>query len=451
VVGPPQASPKRGLLPVADTATVKQFVRSYAQYAALLGALGHEVNEAKVLARVARGLRDRRRLAGLLAAYRAGNLNGELLDAGIQAQMDGLCEGLAEMIRQGATHLAAEGIAEDKGGLAGFLSSLPTDQRDALADLVVLDGHRGMVRPRHISVEEFQDLLKRFAGDQTVARKKLIAYIRAEFLKRGIDMSCETIQERFRPAPAVRTMPYCVKQVFRGLSDEFRTGLVPIQQLVGDQKPDDWLEGARRRLGFRSHSAMHKAIAQATGISYDGIHKALSGKKKAQRVQVQIKECLDRWLAQAEHGETVDAPDEHRGVPVEKMSALLPVLEERFRTKEDIYRAISDRTGVRTASIRRYFQDDGQLKFAPPAVFRVAEQLSREVPELAAAPVAAPKHCRRRRPASTEDVAEKAKSAFKRWQHDRENLELERDFKDMRRALIAQLQERRHRTSASRT
>jgi hypothetical protein len=433
---------------MASTVPAKQFVRSYIEYAELLEALGYEVVAENVLRRVAGSCRDKDCLSRLLDAHRRGSLNGEHIEAGILSRMNELRESLRRVIGSEAGRLAGHSGGNPSGrsmDLIDLISGLDPDKRDELADMVLLnEEHRDAVARRTISVAEFHALLREFANDQTIARKKLIEHIRREFLKRGIDMSCETIEERFRPSPHVRTMPYCIKRIFKGLNGQFRTGLVPLEHLVGHEDADEWLKRAQRQLKFRSQSAMHRAIAEQTGLSYDSIHKALSGKRKAQRIQAQIKECLHDWLRRAEQGEDLGAADGHRGVPVEKMCALLPDLQAIFRTKENIYRAISERTGIRTASIRRYFQNDGKLKSAPLSVYRTAQALREEKPAIPEPPrKAARRNPPRRKPTHEELIAEQARRAFVRWQQDKANPELERKFKHARRTLIAYLRERR--------
>ena len=328
----------------------------------------------------------------------------------------------------------------DERRLAAVVAGLSEDRRDWLADLVVLDGQRDLLKPRKMSVCEFQQMLRAFAGNQTIARKKLIGHLRQELLRRGIDMSGETIEERFRANPTVRTMPYCVKQILKGLSDEFRTGLVPIQELIGEEDADRWLRHTQRRLMFRSQSAMHKAIADATGLTYESVHKALAGRKKAKRIQVRVKLCLDEWLRKAEKGEDVAVDERYKGVPVEQMCAFMPRLRESFRTKEAIYRFISEKTGVQARSIRRYFQNDGQLKFAPLSTYRVAKQLASGEIQVVLADSPAP---RRRGLGAAGRMAKKTQRALDRWRHQRDNEELARDFKELRRKLIIRLKERR--------
>jgi len=426
-----------------DAVAAKEFVRAYERYASLAGTLGLTVDESRLLRRVAGERQDREQLAQVLGAHRVQELNGQRVSRQAVERMQKLCEGLAGQLERDVRRLSGttgEEVAGDVGKTLELLAELPETRRDELADRLLLNGHRDLFKPRYISVEEFQELLRQFARDQTVARQRLICHLRKEFKRRGIDMSCDTIEERFRAKPAVRTMPYCVKQIFRNLGDEFRTGLIPIEHMVGDEGPEQWLRRVQRVLRFRSQSAMHKAISQATGVSYDSIHKALSGKRKAKRIQAQVKACLDDWLEKAVRGEPLDIDDEHRGVPVEEMCALMPPLLNAFGTKEAVYRALAKATGVRPGSIRRYFQNDGLLRFAPLSVYRTAREMADKMP--AAAQQVCPMPPRAGR-TTIGRIAKKAEQALHRWRRRKEDPELEREFKDLRRALIIKLQERR--------
>ena len=430
---------------MARLGTARGFVKSYVDYTSVLEAVGYEVEEAKILERVADAPRTRDRLKGFLTAYRNGMLNGELVDERVCRRVEGLFADLTAQIQPEAFRLAgARGPGRDDDrspDLAAVVAGLSDVRRDWLADIVALDEHRDLVKPRKMPVEEFQELLWEFAGDQTLARQKLVAHLRDELLKRGVDMSCEAIEERFRSDPAVRTMPYCVKQILRGLGEEFRTGLVPVRRLLGEEGFDEWLIRAQHKLMFKSQSAMHKAIAEVTGLRYDCIHKALSGRKKAKRIHVRIKRCLEGWIRKAEKGQDIGVSDEHRGVPVRETCALLPRLCELFRTKQAAYRFMAARTGLRAGSIRRYFQDDGLLKFAPLSVYRVAKQLVDGEIEAPCSEVPSPE--RRQRPVAEHKVAERAQDALSKWRLDRHNDELARNFKDLRRELIIQLKTRR--------
>ena len=407
------------------------FVKSYSTYSSVLEALGYETRPDRIVARVARSHLERQQLSLILEAHRKGHLNGEMVTSSVFRRMEDLHADLVAKLSPGL-----EGPSGSAGGLAEVISGLPEDRRDALADVVLLDGHRGAVKPRKMGVEQFQEVLRQFAGNQTIARQKLIQHLRAELLKRGIDMSCATVEERFRSRPAVRTMPYCVKSILGQLGEEFRTGLVPIEELTGDDDTDAWLTRVQHKLMFRSQSAMHKAIAEATDLSYDCIHKALSGRKKAKRIQIGIKRCLDHWLEEVQEGRRIDVRAEYRGVSVQCVQCLMPALRRLAKTREAVYRAISERTGMRAGSIRRYFQHDGQLKFAPLSVYRVAQALAESAPDHA---LDEPPARRPRKRRDCESLVAKTRTALRHWKGSKADPELEKDFKRQRRDLIVNL------------
>ena len=460
---------------MAASATARQFASAYTEYCCVLKSLGLHVDQDRLLARVARDASERGRLKRILYDHSQGALDGEMAPVEAVDGMESLDEALVGTIRAQVAQVSEKGVSG--GGLAELIEGLSEESKGHLADQVLLSGHGGVVKPRLMGVEEFQGLLREFAGTQTVARQKLIAHLQKELARRGIEMSCQTIQERFRSSPAVRTMPYCVKEVFRGLGDEFRTGLVPISELVGDRAPDAWLREAQEKLQFRSQSAMHKAIADASDLTYDCVHKALSGRRKAKRIQVGVKNCLHEWLRRAVAGETLEIDEECRGVPVADMCVLMPKLLPAFGTKEAVYRYVAAKTGLRTGSIRRYFQNDGQLKHAPLSVYRVAQEAVAQVPAEAIARAATrpavrkrPARARAKRKASPTravpdvgergpsarelkermgEIAEAAEKALERWRRDRQDEELEMEFKELRRALIMKVRQRRSKESAA--
>ena len=217
-----------------------------------------------------------------------------------------------------------------------------------------------------------------------------------------------------------------------------RTDLIPLTDLVGDEDPELWLDRIRKKLLFRSRCAMHKAIAEAAGLKYDCVHKALSGRQKARRIHPDVKRCLDGWSESAERGEGLDDIDEkYRGVSVTKLQMLLSALERRFRTKEDLYRFLSDKTGITTASVRRYFQARGSLRYVPLKVYELAMDVARD--NGPADPVQSYLEDDQIRRAA-EEIARKANEALRKWQYGQDD-ECEIEYKQLRRMLIATLKE----------
>jgi len=218
-----------------------------------------------------------------------------------------------------------------------------------------------------------------------------------------------------------------------------RSVLMPIESLTGEEQPDLWLERTRRKLLFRSHSAMHKAIAEATGLKYDCVHKALGSKRKARRIQADIKRCLDGWLETAEKGGELDIDDSYRGVPLEDVQALLPALLRKFQTKEHLCSFMSRETGLRIGSVRRYFQTGGQLRYAPVTIYKWARRLAEDGAPLKRGNSYLADQ-RTRQVAS--EIARRANEALTRWQSEQDE-EYEIEYRYLRRALIAIIKEQR--------
>mgnify|MGYP000008086720 CR=1 FL=1 len=221
--------------------------------------------------------------------------------------------------------------------------------------------------------------------------------------------------------------------------------LIPLSDLTGETDPDEWLEWARKKLKFRSHCAMHRALAEATGLKYSTIHKALSGRDKANRIRSPIKKYMDRWLEKVEEGKDINVDDEHRAVPVERLQKLLPRLNRKFRTKEEMYRCIAKHTSAGLASVRRYFLANGDLKHAPLSVFRFARKLARQLPE-ADAPDSYLSDERIRQTAGR--IAEEANEALRYWRSAHDS-EARSEYKDLRYDLIATLKKQQEARKAS--
>lgn len=221
--------------------------------------------------------------------------------------------------------------------------------------------------------------------------------------------------------------------------------LIPLSELTGDTDPDEWLEWVRRKLKFRSHCAMHRALAEATGLKYSSIHKALSGQDKANRIREPVKDYLERWLERVNEGKDINVDDSHRAVPVEELQKLLPRLNRKFRTKEELYRCIAKHTSAGLASVRRYFLANEQLKHAPLGVYRFARKLARQLPE-ADAPDSYLSDERIREKAAC--IAQEANEALRYWRaaHDRE---AKSEYKELRYALIATLKKQQECRQAS--
>jgi hypothetical protein len=368
------------------------------------------------------------------------------------AASDGVPPSIAESLHDLEEALGSElydaalklGLDVPAGGemLVQRLRELPENAKDGLADAILSNGQAQFVRPRYMEAAAFRSTLGEHHAPECLALVKLAPYLRTQLQERGYLLTDQEITQFFDPACQAQ-VPYCLKSIMAGVNGEFSTGLIPMEEMVGEQDAGDWLEHVRQRLLFRSHSAMHKAIADATSLKYDCVHKALSGNKKAKRIQAEIKYCLDQWLQDAEAGGDPRIDDDHRGVPVEWTCALLPRLEEAFESKEEIYRVISEKTGIKAGSVRRYFQSNGQLKCAPLTVYRLAKKLATGT----GSPV-------RRRPTSrasyltdqatqrtASTLAARVNDALRRWQEDGADPDLELEYRHLRLSLIVAIKE----------
>lgn len=423
-----------------------ELIEGYRVYAELLNAAGHTVDREAVAEYLAEDEERRDEVAELLARPPDQAHNGEKVSAQLADRMRELCRALMEEFgRVAAERFGEPALPTGADALVEGLKARPESDREAFADAVLLNGHRGFTRPRYISAGEFQRVLGERADGGEPALVKFAPFLRAELAKRGLAMSDAEVRALFDPSCEDRQVPYCLKRILEGVNGDFNAGLIRLEEMVGDQDPDEWLEAVRHKLQFRSHSSMHKAIAEATSLKYDCVHKALSGQRKAKRVRAEIKYCLANWLADVEEGREPEIPEDYRGVPVERMHELLSQLERRFDTKEDIYRLISDRTGIKTGSVRRYFQGNGQLKYAPLAVFRCARRMAVEDVHVPG-PGSYLADGRIRRLARS--LAGKSNEALRRWRSAGENHELEMAYKELRRALIVTIKEQRHIASA---
>lgn len=427
-----------------------RLVGHYRRYTELLDSIGLEVTPSVLAEHLAGGAPgDKERITGILGAA-----NAPPPHHGVPARVAGRMEDLyrklvdhlvgicvdADMV--GASDLSADNLRE-------HLDVLDEADRDTVADTVECNGHRAFLESRYITVGQFMELLGERKGAGEPDPDRLGRYLRKEFENRGYDMSEKSVRALLAGESSEGRVPYCARRIMCGAGEALAGGLIALEDLVGDRAPDDWLEQARIELKFRSHSAMHKAIADATSLKYDCVHKALSGRKKAKRIQAEIKHCLDGWLAAVREGRDLDISDHYRAVPVAETCALLPELERWFRTKEDIYRTIAEKTGTKSGSVRRYFQDCGQLKYAPLTVYHCAKDLASG--KLAAAPPVR----RAERRAHTSYLADggtrmaalrlaaRTREALERWRSSGDDTDLEVAFRELRLALIITMKEQR--------
>jgi hypothetical protein len=416
---------------------VSELVKGYRAYAGLLDAVGYGVERTAVTEYLADTADERAEVEDVLSQAMGGECKGRQISAQVAERMQDLVRALQDEIARvgaGPGHAAPAEVAD-------ALRARPEEERERVGDAILLNGHRRFLQRRYMSVEEFRHVLSERGDKGRLALVKLVPFLQRELEKRGFSMSEDEIGQLFDAACEERQVPACLKGILREADGEFSGGLINLRDMVGDEDPDLWLERVREKLQFRSHSAMHKAVADATSLKYDCVHKALSGRKKAKRIQAEIKYCLDKWLQEVEAGREPGISQDHRGVSVDQMHCLLATLERRFATKEKIYRLISAKTGIKTGSVRRYFQSKGQLKYAPLAVYRCAIGLANgEACELP-----------RRESYLTDnrirhvarELARQVNEALDRWHCSADTPELEIAYRELRRALIVTMKDGR--------
>ncbi len=284
----------------------------------------------------------------------------------IKAALDELTDGATKLIRSklnGALPKSKRPITP--AVVSAALAKVAQEDRQAIACALLDSEHGKFVRRPEIPIEEFRKLLSQYAQGQTLARKALIEHLGRELHKRGIDMSFDTIEERFRSNTTVKTMPACVVEIIQGLDDSFRTGLVPIEHICGDTDPREWLEERRQRYFFKSASAMHQAIAAATGLRYDSVHKALGSRKPAKRIQRDVVECFNTWEKRFQGGEDLEIPEEYQGVPIARVRIMIARLRERYGSTKKVKALLASELGVSASWVQRYMAASPRVKHIP--------------------------------------------------------------------------------------
>jgi hypothetical protein len=417
------------------------FMDTYRLYAGLMRAIGHEVDQVALAEHLGEEESERRALKTLLSDA-AGREDGrsEVQQKAAARLMD-MAQGLVEEIASAAGGWSGEDTAKiGAEELVQRLHEAPDGRKEAIADAVLLNGHRKVLLERYVAAEEVVGEFRKRQNGAKLDLQKLVSHVEEELGKRGYPMSQAAVRKLLSGSYEGQRVPYCLKHILERLDGRFVTSLVPLTAVVGDRDATEWLEETRRKLLFRSHSAMHQAIARATGLKYDCVHKALSGRRKAKRIQAQIKYFLDRWLEDVGSGREPDVSDEYRGVPVGQTQAMLPALEKRLGTRERVYRAISQRTGIRAGSVRRYFQGNGQLRYAPLSVLKCVEEIIRGGGcAVRMRSYLADVHTR----SVAFELARRANEALARWRETGGDGEEEMTYRELRLVLIETMKEQR--------
>lgn len=333
-------------------------MKAYEEYVALADGLGLEVKKGALRQHALAGLDYRGDMKSFFSTSYAKQYPVRSAPAKVYNVVYALREDLETTVRKHLNGQISKQRSDSLDAVLKALRKLDDSRRSTIASAASTGKHADFLRTREVAIEEFHKALQQYAGDQSVARSKLVEYIRAELEKLGIVISSASVEERLRRNTKVRTVPAGMIEIVRKLDTTFRSGLIPIETMTGEQDPGLWLEKSRQMLGFRSKNAMHKALAQATGVNYETIHKALTNPHVGQRIRVEIRERMNEWLDKAKRGEMLPVqatqPSHEGAAPI--VRPILRQLAALYPCINAMYREAAHAMGVGASSVRRIYE-----------------------------------------------------------------------------------------------
>jgi len=419
---------------------ITKVVEAYQAYEQLALRLGFQVKKGVVRKHALKSTDYRGAMKSFFSTTYAKRHANHTAPAGIFDAIDKLNHDLAGVIRKKINGALPKGTNGDIVKLAQNLKRVPPAKLAVAAEAVAQSDQSQFLKRAEIDIKEFQALLKRYAKGQTIARGKLVRHLQTELKKRGEEMSLDAIEERFRANTKVRTVPACFADILRDLDVHFLTGLVPIEEMVGGAQPEAWLEDCRGKLGFRSHNAMHKALAEATSLNYEAIHKALTRPRPGRRIQSQIRDTLHGWLEAAGQGKELSVPDRYLGVAAEEVRKVLDELARFYPKRSRLYRDAATAMGVRSALLRRTHKAPEDRKTYPAEALRKLKEFAK-TRKSAAGPASYLAKGGTRKLAAR--LSYRANEALRKWQQDRENSALRGAYRSLRLQLIIAMKQRR--------
>jgi len=419
---------------------VTDLVRSLDAYSKLAGSLGFQVNRSAVRKHALEGTDYRGPMKSFFSESYASRHASHTAPAGVLRAIRTLHDDLASVVRERLNGALPGKAQTDAAALVQGVAGLPSEKRAAAAEAVARSPQARFLKRAEMDIKEFHRMVRKYAGGQTIARARLVAHMCEELSKLGCEMSLDAIEERFRANTKVRTVPACFAEILGRLDASFLTGLVAIEEMVGETPPDQWLEECRRKLGFRSHNAMHKALAESTPLNYEAIHKALTHPRPGQRIQRQICDTLREWQAAVEAGQTPPVDLRYLGAPASKVRELLVGLCRSHPKRQQLLRQAAAAMGVKSAHLRRTLSDPDDARTYPAEALAKLQHLVEE-------------GCQPARPMSylagegtrrlASQLSYRSNEALSRWRRDRENYALKRTYKSLRLQLIMAMKQRR--------
>ena len=358
-----------------------------------------------------------------------------------------LAKKLADTVRKTANGSFPKGVSRGSRAFLDAVSALPAKERSQIAGQVSQGEQAKFLKPGEVPIEEFHRCLKEYSKGQTIARGRLVKRFQEDAKKRGVTMSQDAIEERLRSNTKVRSAPVCFLDIVSELDESYLTGLIPVEEMVGDTPPEDWLDATRQKLGFRSHNAMHKALAAATGLKYEATHKALTRPKHGQRMQLAIKRQLDEWLERAGRGErpigATPAPSPRRrgqaGAPAGKVRRALAMLLRTYPSRQAFYQAAAQALEASAEDVDDFCNRRARrIKFSRKGL-QTLERLVKERRKMALRISYLASEGTRK---LAERLIRNTNAMYRAWEADPENTSLKRAYRKMRLQLIYAMKHR---------
>ena len=339
---------------------IEKIVDAFGDYVALAEALGFEVRKGNVRKHALADLDYRGDMKSFFSRSYAQRYPDRTAPQQVYDAVYDLLDDIATVAKKGLNGQLPDKAAAHPAKVVRVLKTLAASDVARIA-AGVNGKHESFLRSGETRVEAFHKALDDYAGDQTIARSKLVAHLHKVTKEQGARISAAGIEERLRRNTKVRTVPTVLLEAVKGLDDSFRSGLVPIESMSDGADPATWLDRTLNALGFRSKNAMHKALADETGVNYETVHKALTNPRAGQRIRVEIRECLKNWLGRAQRGEALPvvqtAPARRRtGTSVR---SVLNQLEKLYDTPEKMYQDAARALSADVDAMRRMHEEGG--------------------------------------------------------------------------------------------
>jgi hypothetical protein len=420
---------------------IHDVVAAYSAFKGLAEGLGFRVNKGAVREYALENTAYRAAMKSFFSENYARRHSSHTVPVEVVRALDGLSADLAGVVRRRLNGALPKAVQRDPLRLAQTLPDLPSEKRAAAAEAVAASESARFLKRSEMDIAEFHRLIKGYSNGQSLARGRLVSHLHEELRKRGVEMSPDAIEERLRSNTKVRSVPACFAEILSGLDRRFLTGLVQIEDMVGKTPPEEWLENCRRRLGFRSHNALHKALAEATSLNYEAIHKALTKPRPGQRIQGRIQEVLAQWAQSLDKGETPAVDARYLGAPAQVVRDLVTQLSRVIPKGNRLYREAARALGVKSAAVRLTHNDPADQRTYPMEGVRRLQELVKTGRPPASPPVSYLAK------AGTRVLASRliccANEALRRWREDRENYALKRAYLGLRLQLIVAMKQRR--------